>query len=269
MDYGKYCESVTGIAKGAGSFIRERLHQVAWNSVEKKGKQNFVTVVDKGAEEQIVRSLETLLPEAGFITEEGTSTKTGIRYTWVIDPLDGTTNFIHGTLPVAVSIALLEDNEPVIGVVYEIFMDECFYAWKGSKAYLNGKEIAVSLTDKVNDALIATGFPYHNFDRIDPYMQSLTYFFTNTHGVRRLGSAATDLAYVACGRYDAFYEYNLSPWDVAAGAMILKQAGGRASDFKGNANFLFSREIVASNFLIYAEFLENVGRFMNSMKANS
>ena len=264
MDYGKYCESVIGIAKETGSFIRERLHQVVLSSVEKKGKQNFVTAVDKGAEKRIVRSLERLLPEAGFITEEGTSTKTGIRYTWVIDPLDGTTNFIHGAPPVAVSIALLEDNEPVVGVVYEIFMDECFYAWKGSKAYRNGEEIAVSLTGKVNDALIATGFPYHNFDRIDAFMQSLTYFFTNTHGVRRLGSAATDLAYVACGRFDAFYEYNLSPWDVAAGALIIKQAGGKASDFKGGEDYLFSREIVASNANMFIDFQTQVNRFMNA-----
>ncbi|MBN1415900.1 MAG: inositol monophosphatase [Bacteroidales bacterium] len=268
MDYRKYCELVIDIAREAGGFIRERLHQVRLSDIEKKGKQNFVTEVDKGAEERIVSSLEKLLPEAGFITEEGTSTKTGIRYTWVIDPLDGTTNFIHGSPFVAVSIALLEDNEPVVGVVYELFMDECFYAWKGSKAYLNGKEITVSATGRVSDALIATGFPYHNFDRLDGFMQSLAFFFTNTHGVRRLGSAATDLAYVACGRYDAFYEYNLNPWDVAAGAFIITQAGGRASDFKGGSDYLFSREIVASNSNLYAEFLENVGRFMNYRKTD-
>jgi myo-inositol-1(or 4)-monophosphatase len=263
MDFRKLCESVKSVAKDAGGYIRDRLNQVSIGHVQIKGKQNFVTDVDKGAEERIVKSLEALLPEAGFITEEGTSTKTGIRYTWVIDPLDGTTNFIHGTPPVAVSIALLENNQPVVGVVYEIFMDECFYAWKGSKAYLNGKEISVSLTGKVIDALIATGFPYHNFDRINSYMKSLVHFFTNCHGVRRLGSAATDLVYVACGRYDGFYEYNLNSWDVAAGALIIKQAGGKASDFYGGDDFLFSREIVASNANMYTDFLTQVSRFMN------
>jgi myo-inositol-1(or 4)-monophosphatase len=267
MDYRELCEAVRIVAKDTGAFIRDQLNQVSAYNVQTKGKQNFVTSVDKEAEKRIVQHLEALLPEAGFIAEEGTSTKTGIRFTWVIDPLDGTTNIIHGAPPVAVSIALLEDREPVVGVVYEIFIDECFYAWKGSKAYRNESEIIVSRTSKVSDALIATGFPYHNFDRIEPFMQSLTHFFTNSHGVRRLGSAATDLAYVACGRYDAFYEYNLNPWDVAAGALILQQAGGVASDFKGGSDFLFSREIVASCAEMHAEFLETVGRFMNR-KAN-
>jgi myo-inositol-1(or 4)-monophosphatase len=263
MDFRDLCDSVITVAKDTGEFIRGQLNQISVSHVQVKGRQNFVTTVDKGAEKRIVGSLETLLPEAGFITEEGTSTKTGVRYTWVIDPLDGTTNFIHRAPFVAVSIALLEDKEPVIGVVYEIFMNECFYAWKGSKAYLNGREICVSTTEKVKDALIATGFPYENFDRIDSFMQSLRHFFTNSHGVRRLGSAATDLAYVASGRYDAFYEYNLNPWDVAAGALILKQAGGKASDFKGGSDFLFSREIVATNNNMYSDFLNQVGRFMN------
>jgi myo-inositol-1(or 4)-monophosphatase len=264
MDYSEICESVRIVAKEAGAYIRDQLNHVSDRNIQTKGKQNFVTSVDKAAEKMIVQRLETLLPEAGFITEEGTSTKSGIRFTWVIDPLDGTTNYIHGAPPVAVSIALLEEKEPVVGVVYETFMDECFYAWKGSKAYLNEREITVSRTAKVNDALIATGFPYHNFGRIEPFMQSLTHFFTGSHGVRRIGSAATDLAYVACGRYDAFYEYNLSPWDVAAGALILKQAGGIATDFKGDGDFLFSREIVASCADLHTEFLENVGRFMNT-----
>jgi len=264
MDYSEICASVRIVAKEAGVYIREQINQVTAQSIEIKGKQNFVTFVDKAAEKMIVQRLELLLPEAGFIAEEGTSTKTGIRYTWVIDPLDGTTNFIHGAPPVAVSIALLEDKEPVVGVVYEIFMDECFYAWKASKAYLNEREIRVSHTSKVKDALIATGFPYHNFGRIEPFMESLTHFFTGSHGVRRLGSAATDLAYVACGRYDAFYEYNLKPWDVAAGTLIVRQAGGTATDFKGNDDFIFSFETVAASADLHAEFLEHVGRFMNA-----
>ncbi len=264
MDYGKLCAEVVIIARDAGSYIRGYLNQIANNHIEKKGKQNFVTFVDKGAEERIVKSLASLLPEAGFITEEGTSTKTGETYIWVIDPLDGTTNFIHGAPPVSVSIALLENNRPVIGVVYELFMDECFYAWKGSKAYLNESEIRVSSVGNTADALIATGFPFHNFDRIEPYMDSLKYFFTNSHGVRRIGSAAADLSYVACGRYDAFYEYNLNPWDVAAGALIIQQAGGMVSDFKGNQGFLFNREIVAANAKVFKDFLNHVGRFMNT-----
>ena len=257
------CKEIENAARETGAFILKESIEFDINRTESKGINNFVSYVDKEAEKMLVDRLSRLLPEAGFITEEGTSKKSGLRYTWVIDPLDGTTNFIHGTPPVAVSIALLENNEPVAGVVYEVFMDECFYAWKGGKAFLNNREIKVSLTGKVNDALLATGFPYHNFDRIDAYMESLVYFFTHCHGVRRLGSAATDLAYVACGRYDGFYEYNLNPWDVAAGALIIQQAGGKASDFKGGADFLFSREIVATNNNMYTDFLSQVSRFMN------
>ncbi len=162
------------------------------------------------------------------------------------------------------SIALTEDNIPVVGVVYEIWLKEAFYAWKGSAAYLNGKIIRVSDTDKVKNALIATGFPYHNFDRIQGFMNTIDYFFTNTHGVRRMGSAATDLAYVASGRYDGFYEYNLSPWDVAAGALIVAQAGGTVTDFNGGEGFIFGREIVAANRNIHGAFLHDVARFMKS-----
>jgi myo-inositol-1(or 4)-monophosphatase len=203
------------------------------------------------------------VPGAGFIAEEGTTVTKGEVFNWIIDPLDGTTNFIHGAPPVAVSIALVENNIPVVGVIYEIWMKEAFYAWKDSKAWLNGKEICVSKTPDIKDSLIATGFPYHNFDRMKGFMETINYFFNHTHGVRRLGSAATDLAYVACGRFDGFYEYNLSPWDVAAGVLIVKQAGGRVTDFSGGDNFIFGREIVAGNKDIFEGFLQDVGKYMN------
>jgi myo-inositol-1(or 4)-monophosphatase len=219
--------------------------------------------VDKEAEIMIINRLKELVPGAGFIAEEGTSAHRGEIFNWVIDPLDGTTNFIHGAPPVAVSIALTENDVPVVGVIFEIWLKEVFYAWKGSKAFLNGREISVSKTHDIRESLIATGFPYHNFDRIRGYMETIDYFFNNTHGVRRLGSAATDLAYVACGRFDGFYEYNLSPWDVAAGALIVMQAGGVVTDFRGGNDYLFGREIVAGNPDIFAGFLYDVGRFMN------
>jgi myo-inositol-1(or 4)-monophosphatase len=149
-----------------------------------------------------------------------------------------------------------------VGVIYEIWLKEAFYAWKDSQAFMNGNPIKVSETIAVKDALIATGFPYHNFDRMQGFMNTIDYFFTNTHGVRRLGSAATDLAYVACGRFDGFYEYNLSPWDVAAGALIVTQAGGRISDFNGGSNYLFGGEIVASGSNMFKDFLHDVSRFM-------
>jgi myo-inositol-1(or 4)-monophosphatase len=262
MEYKAICESVVKIATEAGEYIRSRINSSESNNIEVKGRHNFVTEVDKTAELLIVRSLEKLVEGAGFIAEEGTSDVRGERYNWIIDPLDGTTNFIHGAPPVAVSIALAEDGIPVIGVVYEIWMREAFYAWKESGAYLNGKLINVSETAEVKDSLIATGFPYNNFDRLQGFMRTIDYFFANTHGVRRLGSAATDLAYVACGRYDGFYEYNLNPWDVAAGILIVKQAGGIITDFDGGDNFLFGGEIVAANNNIHQVFLSDVSRLM-------
>jgi len=262
MDYKTICESVIEIATETGQFIRERINTFSSDKIESKGLHNFVTEIDKAAERKIVDKLRKLVKNAGFIAEEGTASESGDLYNWVIDPLDGTTNFIHGTPPVAVSIALTETNNPVIGVIYEIWLDEVFYAWIDGQAYLNGKEIHVSDTEKVKDSLIATGFPYNNFDRMDGFMKSMEYFFTHSHGMRRLGSAATDLAYVACGRYDGFYEYNLNPWDVAAGALIVKQAGGRVTDFEGGDQYLFGREIVAANELLHQPFLSDVARFM-------
>ena len=231
-------------------------------STEAKGAHNFVTHVDKGAEKMLIEGLSRLIPESGFIAEEGTSNKQGERFNWIIDPLDGTTNFIHGLPPYAISVALMEYDDLVIGVIYEIGLKECFYAWQGSPAYLNGKVIRVTDTDKVSDSLIATGFPYTNFKYLDGFMNSIRYFMEHSHGLRRLGSAATDIAYIACGRFEGFYEYGLSPWDVAAGVMILRQAGGKAGDFRGGTNYLFGEEIVASNANIFNEFQETVRKLI-------
>jgi myo-inositol-1(or 4)-monophosphatase len=256
------CEATIDIAAEAGNYIFGRLKSIPLKAVEVKGMNNFVTEVDKAAEAMIITRLNSLVSEAGFIAEEGTNTTRGERYNWIIDPLDGTTNFIHGSPPVAVSIALADNGIPVLGVIYEIFMKETFYAWKGSDAFLNGQIIRVSDNAKMRDSLIAVGFPYHDQNQLERFMQSLNYFFTHTHGVRRLGSAATDLAYVACGRYDGFFEYNLSPWDVAAGAVIVSQAGGKVTDFSGGENFVFGRQIVAGNRFMHQEFLEDIRKFM-------
>lgn len=235
------------ITKEVGNFIRNEQSKITANIVENKGIHDFVTYVDKTAEKKLVEQLSELIPEAGFITEEKTVNKKGDTYNWIIDPLDGTTNYIHGLNPVAISIALQKDKKTILGVVYEIFLDECFYAIKDKPAFLNGKKIEVTKTDKVKNSLIATGFPYYDYDKLPQFMQTLSYFMQNSHGLRRLGSAATDLAYVACGRFEAFYEYSLKVWDVAAGAFIVQQAGGKVSDFSGGDNYLFGKEIIAAN----------------------
>jgi myo-inositol-1(or 4)-monophosphatase len=263
MDLEKICNSVCDVARNTGVFIKAEAKKITQNNVEVKGLNNFVTYVDKAAESQIVDGLKKILPEAGFITEEGTAVENGSDYRWVIDPLDGTTNFIHGLPPYAISIGLMYKEEVIVGVVYEVVAGECFYAWKDSKAYLDSKEIKVTNASTVADSLIATGFPYNDFNRMRGFMGSLEHLFVNSHGVRRIGSAATDLAYVACGRFDVFYEYNLNPWDVAAGSLIVKQAGGKVTDFKRGADFVFGKEIIASNSSIHDDFIKVIDTYFN------
>ncbi len=262
MNLENLCKEVREIVAVTAVFIIAELEKRVSLDIEVKGKHNYVTHVDKSAEEMLIKGLSRILPDSGFIAEEGTSSKRGKQFNWVIDPLDGTTNYIHGLPPYAISVALMQDEEIILGVVYEMGLKECFYAWKGSSAYLNGKEIHVSKVDKVNDSLIATGFPYTDFSHLSDFMDTVKFFMENSHGLRRLGSAATDIAYIACGRFEAFYEYGLNPWDVAAGILIVKQAGGRVSDFRGGKNYLFGGEIVISNDLVFDEFLEDVKTIM-------
>lgn len=262
IDPDKCTAMVRELAREVGAFIRKESGNFTSGMVESKGVHDFVSYVDKESESKLIRGLGEILPETGFITEEETTERMTKDLTWIIDPLDGTTNFIHGLPPYSISIALMEKENIILGVVYEIIMDECFYTWQGSPAYLNGTEIHVSETRKIDDSLIATGFPYTNYEQFIPYIESLKYFMRNSHGIRRLGSAAVDLAYLACGRLDAFWEYNLNAWDVAAGAFIIRQAGGCVTDFQGETNYLFGKEIVAANNLVFDEFLNRVGKFM-------
>ncbi len=259
--YEQLCRATCEIAIKAGKFMAEERKGFDDSKIETKGLHDLVSYVDKASERMIVEELHKLLPESGFIAEEGTSDIRGEKYNWVIDPLDGTTNFIQGVPVYAVSIGLLDGEELVLGVVYEVGRDECFYAWINGGAYLNGEPVHVSKRDNIHDTLLATGFPYNDFTRMDAYMKFLEWTMKNARGVRRLGSAATDMAYVACGRFDAFWEYDLKPWDVAAGAVIVKEAGGIVTDYKGGNNYLFGREIVASNPLLYNLILEKIEEF--------
>lgn len=252
------CQEVVSLAKEAGNFIKTEAGKFNADRIEFKGLNDMVSYVDKTSEEMIVAKLQQLLPEAGFITEEKTVVKTASQYNWVIDPLDGTTNFIHGLPVYSVSIALKEYEELVLGVVYEINQDECFYAWKDAPAYLNGKKIHVSDKPTVADSLIATGFPYYNFEKADAYLNLFKDLMQSCQGLRRLGSAAVDLAYTACGRFDAYYEYNLNDYDMAAGIIIVKQAGGKVFDFGGGSNMLKSRDVIATNGKISQELLNKI-----------
>jgi myo-inositol-1(or 4)-monophosphatase len=262
---------VIELVREAGKFIKDQNANVTAADVEVKGAHDYVTYVDRSTEKILVDKLSQILPEAGFITEEGTSSVRGEKYNWIIDPLDGTTNFIHKIPFYCISIGLEEvsaDGSPhgnlVLGVIYHIDMNEMFYSCKGIPAYLNDTPIRVSGTKDVDSSLLATGFPYHDYDRLEEYMKFLEYTMQRSSGVRRLGSAALDLAYVACGRCDVFYEYGLNAWDVASGAFLVQQAGGKVSDFKGGADFLHGREIIATNANVYDEFLNSFKQFIPS-----
>jgi len=260
MNYKDLCLQVQEIARETGKFIREEGKKIKVSDIEFKGITSLVTYVDKTAEARIVEAVKQLVPDSGFVAEEGTADSHNEKYTWIIDPLDGTTNFIHGIAPHSVSIALKEDDKIVLGVVYEVKLNEMFYAWKDSAAYLNGNKIRVSPNSKSEHALIATGFPYYDFDRVDAYIAAMKHLMKHTRGLRRLGSAAVDLSYVAAGRFDAFYEHALHAWDVAAGAFIIQQAGGKITDFNGGENWLFGGEIIAASNNYFDEFYQVINR---------
>jgi myo-inositol-1(or 4)-monophosphatase len=256
MELKSLCDLTVKAVKEVGTFIQqERLNGF---TVEEKSQNSLVTRVDKQAEQRLVDALKILLPEAGILGEEGIDNKLTGHYNWIIDPLDGTTNFIHGIPCYCISVALMHKDELCIGVVYELNLHECFYAWKNGGAYLNGNPIWVSKNENVSDALVATGFPYYDFIKTDQYLSLLKDMMESTRGIRRLGSAAVDLAYVACGRFDCFYEYSLQAWDVAAGALIVQEAGGTVCDFSGSTNFVFGKEIVASSATLSNAFLAKI-----------
>lgn len=234
------------------------------DAIVHKGLNDLVSYVDKSAEEQLVDNLSKLLPGAGFTTEEDTVNSRGETYNWIIDPLDGTTNFIHGVPTYSISIALYEEDQPVIGIVYEINRAEMFHTYRSAPAFLNHKEIRVSKRGLLSESLLGTGFPYYQFDQQPGYMQLLAELMQKTHGLRRIGSAAVDLAYVACGRFDAFFEYNLNAYDVAGGAYLVQQAGGKIMNFSGGEEFIGSREILATNGLLDEEMLSLLRQYFKS-----
>jgi len=261
MNYELICNKVISIVRLTGNFIRKEALQFDANSIEYKGLNDMVSYVDKTAEQKLVQNLEKLIPDAGFITEEKTINRVGKTYTWIIDPLDGTTNFIHGIPAYGISVALYEEGAPVIGVVYELNRGEMFYSYKGGNAFMNKKEIKVSNNPDLPSSLLATGFPYYQFDKQQQYLKLLEEMMQKTHGVRRIGAAAIDLVYTACGRFDAFFEYNLQQWDFAAGCFIVQQAGGEVFDFSGGNDYFNKREILATNGKLTAEMLSAIKKY--------
>ncbi|WP_211220194.1 inositol monophosphatase family protein [Rudanella lutea] len=244
--------SMCAIARDAGAFLLQERARFSRDAVEYKGTNDLVSYVDKETEKRLVAALSQLLPEAGFVTEEGTtgsgSDRAGLN--WIIDPLDGTTNFIHGLPIFSVSIGLAEGTRPIAGVIFDPNRDECFFGREGAGAYCargtaSPERIRVSAATQLSDSLIATGFPYYRFEGMPNYLRILEDLMHQTHGLRRMGSAAIDLAYVACGRFEGFFEYNLHAWDIAAGTLLVREAGGVVTDFDGGDSFLYRGDIVA------------------------
>ena len=276
----KITRLVCAIAREAGSYIRKERAAFSLDKVERKHAHDYVSYVDKGSEKLIVSRLREVLPEAGFITEEGTTKDDASAVNhqssdvfWVVDPLDGTTNFIHGFAPYAVSIALCKGREIMIGVVYEIVGDECFYAWKGGGAYLEVRDkrlevrgLAVQATggraerlevskSTINDALLCLQLPY-NSDAYKPVITRLIqHYYGQVGSIRMIGSAAIALCYVAAGRLDAYAERYIGQWDYMAGALIVMEAKGSVTNYAGDAYFMEGDSVVASNGVIHQDLL--------------
>ena len=248
---------VCDIAREAGSYIRKERAGFSVEKVERKHAHDYVSYVDKGSEQLIVKALRELLPEAGFITEEGSAGHTDEQFVWVVDPLDGTTNFIHGFAPYAVSIALCKGRQIVVGVVYEIVSDECFYAWQGGGAWVNGQSLHVGKSE-INDALLCLQLPY-NSDSYKPVIKHLIdYFYGNVGSIRMIGSAAIALCYVAAGRLDVYAERYIGQWDYMAGALIVQEAGGRVTNYAGEDYFMEGDSVVATNGIVHQNLLNAI-----------
>lgn len=272
------------IVRKTGGFIKAEAAKFDRSQTEYKAANNLVSYVDKQAEEMLVATLRQILPQSGFITEEGTveENQNAEELYWIIDPLDGTANFIHGLPVYCVSVGLVKNKIPIAGVIYHLGTEELFYGWSGGgawvvslrymlgglpldSAFLQGAtRLQVSAASTLGDSLLATGFPYYQFEKQDKYLKILETLMQSCHGLRRMGAAAIDLAYVAAGRFEAFYEYNLNSWDMAAGTLLILEAGGQITDFSGGQEWLFGGDVIAGCG-VQTELLEVIKQYWNEV----
>ena len=241
-------------ARRAGSIINRATQDLDLLTVQRKGNHDYVSEVDKMAEQAIVETLLEAYPDHAILAEEG-GAQGNSEYVWIIDPLDGTTNFLHGLPQFAVSIALQHKGLLSQAVVFDPSRNELYTATRGRGTYLNDRRLRVSKQTRMEDALIGTGFPYHDYSFMDTYVKILKDLMPKVAGVRRPGAASLDLAYVAAGRYDGFWEGGLKQWDMAAGILLIQEAGGLVTDFEGGENVLSSGNIVGGNPKIFAQLL--------------
>lgn len=252
LDLRQLTADVCRIAAETGYFLKEERKNFRCESVVEKRAHDYVSYVDKESEKKIVKELSALLPEAGFITEEGSAVYRDEPYCWVVDPLDGTTNYIHDNAPYCVSIGLRSRTELLLGVVFEVCRSECFYAWKGGGAFLNGEALRVSATQNPEQAFLITELPYNAAQYKETAAHLLDKLYGLVGGIRMNGSAAAALCYVAAGRFDGWAEAFIGKWDYSAAALIIQEAGGKVTDFYGNASFIEGHHILATNGYLHA-----------------
>lgn len=254
-------------ARRAGQIINRAALELDNLQIARKGQSDYVTHVDRAAEDAIKEVLLEAYPSHGILAEESGKTPGKSEFEWIIDPLDGTTNFIHGFPQYAVSIALAQEGQVAHGVIYDPVRNELFTASKGRGAFLNDRRVRASRRDRLTDALIGTGFPYRAFDHVDAYMGAFRELTEKTAGMRRPGAASLDLAYVAAGRLDGFWEFGLSPWDIAAGTLMIQEAGGFVTDLKGDSGYLSSGDLIAGAPKVHAPLLQIVQKHLKKPAA--
>ncbi|MEW6313176.1 MAG: inositol monophosphatase family protein [Pseudomonadota bacterium] len=251
-------------ARRAGSIINRASQNIDALTVSRKSFNDFVSEVDRASEQAIVQILREAYPDHAILAEEGGASGDS-EFLWIIDPLDGTTNFLHGFPQYAISIALQQKGVLSQAVVYDPCRNELFTASRGSGAFLNDRRIRVTKRDKLQDSLIGTGFPFRDFQHLDTYLAMFRDLLTKTAGLRRPGAAALDLAYVAAGRFDGFWEIGLSPWDIAAGCLLITEAGGLVGDFNGEDQYLKSGNVVAGNPKVFTQLLQTLSPHLGKL----
>jgi len=253
-----FLETAKTAALESGKILLDNFGKVSKEEIRKKAATDFISFVDESSEKKIIEIIYSFFPHHTVLAEEGGVVDKKSDYVWIIDPLDGTTNYLHSVPVFAISIALQYKNNTVLGVVYDPVHNDLFYAEKGKGTFLNDKSVRISQTQELKESFIATGFPFKSKHKLRGYLDVFQDIFNSSIGMRRMGAAAIDLAYVACGKFDGFWEIGLAPWDVAAGSILISESGGKVSDFWNNENFKDSSYILATNSYIHQEMGEKI-----------
>ena len=249
-----------------GDILREKFGHLQNSQIDLKGMGDYVTELDHRSEEAIIKRIKQDYPDHMILAEESGRECRDSSYNWIIDPLDGTANYVQGIPVYGISIALKKKDDLLLGLVYDVDRDDMYWALRGEGAYLNGQKIRVSNRDEMAYSMLASGFPWRSKKYMDPYMACFKELFLDAAGIRRMGSAAIDLAYTACGRFDGFWEMKLGTWDIAAGILLVREAGGVVTDFHGGDTYLESGNVVAGNAVIHAKILEVIRRHLSDIK---